>query len=127
MGHTGPLVPPTHRQTSGTVKEVTKTTRNKRNRQNNLTQQPEDKPRPEPRHNPNFKLAVSSKMPGAWWDVQEWRPDLCLERRGAWRALLTHLDLERAMEALARMGAILPAQGTNQNQDGTQGHDGTTR
>ena len=92
------------------------TTRNKRDRQNSLTDQPRAEPRAEPGqnprrsagHNPNFKLAVSSKMPGAWWDVQEWHPDPGLKTGGAWRALLTHLDLERAMEALTRMGAILP-------------------
>ena len=73
-----------------------------------MVQQTGDAPEPDTRHNPNFKLAVSREMPGAWWDVQEWRPDQGLREGGAWRDLLTHLDLERALEALARMGAILP-------------------
>jgi hypothetical protein len=109
VGHTGPLVPPTGGQRGGTVKEMKHSTRNKRDRQRNMAQQTGGAPEPSARHNPNFKLAVSREMPGAWWDVQEWRPDQGLREGGAWRGLLAHLDLERAMDALARTGAILPS------------------
>ena len=95
-------------------------TRNKRDREQTLAARAGGPDRRAPAHRPDFKMAMSRVMPGSWWEVLEWHPNLGERGCGGWRALLTHLDLEDALAALARMGAITPSPeaGNRQEEDG---------